>query len=187
MAHFRLQEVVGHHGIEVGSAHLHAVPFEHNGVVFEVLGNLEDFFIFQHWPENFYHGLGIFLACGNGHVVSFARFVGKRHAHQLSLSRFYMGGFGVKTKLALLRQFCRQFVHGLRAVHQVVLMRGIVDGFFGYRMRGQVGPFLRGINCWFGIAKQGTLLAGAGGAGAGFTFPQDLRGQTAEFQFFKNL
>ena len=31
------------------------------------------------------------------------------------------------------------------------------------------------------------LLAGAGGAGAGFTFPQDLGGQTAEFQFFKNL
>ena len=185
VAFFGFQQVMRQHGIKIGTANFYSVPFEHDGIVLEVLGNFEDVVIFQNPSENFHDGLRIFFAFGYWHIIGYARLVGKRHAHQFRLGWLYVGGFGVETKFTLLPEFKHQLLHGFWRVDQVVFVRRIVDGFFSHGVGRQVGSFLRS-RPWFGIAKQRPLLTRARSTGP-IAFPQDLSSQTAEFQFFKNF
>ena len=108
MAHLRLNQVVGNHGVEQLALHVHTVLFQHQQVVLQVLPDLLNQRILKHGLKFIHNGLGLGAVGRNGHVESLARPVSKRQAYQIGLYGVDGGGFGIKAKTHLRTQVLNQ-------------------------------------------------------------------------------
>ncbi len=108
VAHVRLEQVVGQHGVEQRPLHLDAVVLHHEDVVLQVLANFADGFALQHLPELLHDLLRLLLVGGQGNIVGLAGQVAERHAHQLGRDGVDAGGLGVEGELGLVPQVADQ-------------------------------------------------------------------------------
>ena len=96
MAQIRLAQVVGYHGVEIGSFDIHTIPLHEGGIVFGILANPQFIIRFQQVFEFMDQGFGFGLILRHGHVVRFVGFNGKYQANSFCHMGIYAGGFCIE-------------------------------------------------------------------------------------------
>ena len=95
VSQFRLQDIMGQHGVEQRAAHFGSIVHQDNHVILDVLSHLHRLLVFIDGAKLF-HQAACLLAVGRrGDVVGVFFGIAETHSYQLGLHRFGAGGLRV--------------------------------------------------------------------------------------------
>src|SRR6056297_3001389 len=100
MTLLRLKQVMRDHGIKKLTFNLYIIVVKHQNVVFDILSDFSDGFIFKYAFQGFRYIACLFLITWAGYKESLVVLIGNGYSHQFSFMRIDGGGFGVKTKFS---------------------------------------------------------------------------------------
>ena len=111
------------HGVEHRAFHADAVLRQHGDVVFQVLPDFLDVFVFKQRPQQLQFLLAGLALGGHGQIPRLVRFDGKGKTDQLSGIHVDVGRFGVEDELLLFAQQVNQRLNVGIVFYKLIVMR----------------------------------------------------------------